>query len=203
MKRKPLFHPRVFNEKSWAESYYRRNKKVIGKVGIRLTNELQKTGFSGGNILDIGCGFASVPIRMSERFPEANITGIDLAEPLLEIGRSLIKERQLEERIILKQGDACNTEFENNSFDVVICSFLLHIVESPEKLLNEINRLVKPDGKIIITDLRRGFLALFIKKFSTAYSLKEAQTIFNKTSIPTVKLTKGFFWWDYIYGNNN
>ena len=201
MKQISLFHPRVFNDREWAEGYYERNKKSIKKVGERLAGLLQTIGFREGSVLDVGCGFATVPIEIARKFADAQITGIDLGEPLLEIGRTLIKEEKLEEKITLLNGDAMNLQYETNSFDVVINSFMLHIVENPTQMLNEIERVTKPEGIILMTDLRRGILAYIIKKFRTAYTLDEASEIIKASKIRKGKLSTGLFWWDYIVEN--
>ena len=203
MKQSDLFHPRVFDDQEWAEGYYKRNRKNIERVGKRLAGLMKTIGFTEGTILDVGCGFASVPIEIAKIFPDAKITGIDLGEPLLDIGRRLIKEEKLEKQIVLLNGDAENLSYENHSFDVVINSFLLHIVENPIQMLNEIDRVTKPEGIILITDLRRGFLAYLIKKFRTAYTLEEASDVIKNSKIRKGKLSPGFFWWDYIVKNNS
>ena len=202
MKQEDLFHPRIFNDKGWAEGYYERNKNSIEKVGKRYAKLLKTIGFTNGTILDVGCGFASVPIEIAKIFPEAIITGIDLSEPLLDIGRTLINNAGLKKQITILKGDAQNLQYKNETFDVVINTFLLHIVENPISMLNEINRVAKPEAKILITDLRRGFLAYFIKKFRTAYTLNEADDIIKNSEIRKGKLSSGLFWWDYIYSND-
>lgn len=199
MKQNDLFHPRIFNDQEWAEGYYKRNKGSIKKVGKRFAKLLKTIGFTHGTILDVGCGFASVPIEIAKTFPDAKITGIDLGEPLLDIGQTLISNEALEKQITILKGDAQNLQYENDTFDVVINTFLLHIVENPISMLNEIDRVAKPRAKILITDLRRGFLAYFIKKFRTAYTLKEATDIIKNSKIRKGRLSSGLFWWDYIY----
>jgi hypothetical protein len=59
--------------------------------------------------------------------------------------------------------------------------------------------VAKPHAKILITDLRRGFLAYVMKKFRTAYTLEEASNVLNKSKLREGKLSTGLFWWDYIY----
>jgi len=201
MKQIDLFHPRVFRDQDWAEGYYKRNRKSIEKVGQRLARLLKSMGFTEGTILDVGCGFATVPIEIAKAFPKAKITGIDLGEPLLKIGRKLINNNGLENQIVLLNGDAQNLQYDDSSFDLVINSFLIHIVEDPIQMLNEIERVAKPEGIILITDLRRGFLAYIIKKFRTAHTLEEATGLLGKSKISYGRFASGPFWWDYIVDN--
>lgn len=203
MKRAELFHPRVFDDQTWAEGYYQRNKKNIARVGKRLAKLLTDKDLKNARILDVGCGFASVPIEMARVIPDANIIGIDPGEPLLNIGRELIAKAGYSNCIKLKSGDAHHLDFKDNTFDVVINTFLLHIIEDPVQMLNEIERVTKPEGYILITDLRRGFLAYFIRKFRTAYTSFEAKQVIEQSGIRHGKMTNGPFWWDYMVLNES
>lgn len=198
MKKQELFHPRVFDDREWAEGYYKRNAKNIKQTGQRLAKLLKDNGFAGGNILDAGCGFAAVPIELARVFPDAEITGIDLGEPLLDLGRELIEKAAIKSNIILKKGDVENLEFNDDSFDLIINTFMLHIVENPVRMLNEMERVAKPDGKIMITDLNRNFLSLFLKKFKVSFTLDEALEIINKSNLRKGIPSTGLFWYDYM-----
>jgi ubiquinone/menaquinone biosynthesis C-methylase UbiE len=200
MKRADLFHPRVFSDREWAEGYYKRNVRNITLVGKRFVKLLKASGFAGGKVLDVGCGFAAIPIELAAAFPHAEITGIDLGEPLLDLGRSLVDKAGLKERITLLPGNAEDVHFEKDSFDVVVNSFMLHIVEQPVTMLNELERVARPDARIMITDLRRGLLALVIKKFRTAFTLDEAMDIIKKSAVRKGVPSTGPFWWDYMVG---
>jgi ubiquinone/menaquinone biosynthesis C-methylase UbiE len=198
MKQAELDHPRIFDDKEWAEGYYKRNKWSISRVGKDFAAILKKSGFAEGRILDVGCGFAAVPVEIGKVFPGAEIIGIDLAKPLLEIGRKLVDETGLADRIKLVEGNCHELAFENDSFDVVINTFLVHIVEHPGKMLNEMERVAKPEGKVMIRDLRRGFLARIVHKFRKGYTAREAAEVLGKSQIRPGRLSNGPFWWDYI-----
>jgi ubiquinone/menaquinone biosynthesis C-methylase UbiE len=200
MKQAALFHPRIFDEQQWAEGYYKRNAKNIQRVGKRFAGLLKKSEFKGRSVLDAGCGFAAVPIEIAREFPEVDITGIDLGEPLLDLGRSLVDKAGFSNRIELLKGDVQHIDFDTDSFDLVINTFLLHIVKKPLDMLNEIERVARPDGKIMITDLRRGWLAWLIPKFRTSLTAPEAMNILSQSEIRQGKLSNGPFWWDYMAG---
>lgn len=53
--------------------------------------------------------------------------------------------------------DALNTDFEDASIDIVICSHMIHHVATPVKLFKEVHRILKPGGKLLIVDLEVGF----------------------------------------------
>ena len=200
MKRAELFHPRVFEDTEWAKGYYKRNAANIRRMGKRYVELLQKSGFTGGTVFDAGCGFGTIPVEIAKAFPDVEITAIDLGEPLLELGKSQAREAGVDDRIIFQIGDVENLDFPDDSFDLVINTFMLHIVENPVTMLNEIERVATVDGRIMITDLRRIWLGLFMKKFKTAFTLDEALEIIGQSNLRKGRRAKGLFWLDYFVG---
>jgi ubiquinone/menaquinone biosynthesis C-methylase UbiE len=200
MERADLFHPRVFSDEEWAEGYYKRNAKNIERVGKRFVQLLKGSGFKKGRILDAGCGFGAVAIEIARSFSDVEIAGIDLGKPLLKLGQSLAEKSGVADRIDFSEGDVKKMDFKTDSFDVVINTFMLHIVDDPVAMLNEIERVAKNQGRIMITDLRRIWLALVVKKLKTAFTLEEGKEVINKSNIRHGRYSKGPFWWDYMVG---
>ncbi len=200
MRKSELFHPRIFNDRKWAEGYYKRNVKSIQKIGKRYAGLLKDSGFHSGRILDAGCGFGTVAIELAAEFPNSEITGIDLGEPLLELAQTLAEQAGASKQITFLKGDVQEIEFQDDSFDVVISTFMVHIVEKPIRMLNEIERVAKPDGRVMVSDLRRSWLGVVEKKLGTAFTIEEAKKIIEQSELRTGKYSKGLYWWDYLAG---
>jgi ubiquinone/menaquinone biosynthesis C-methylase UbiE len=200
MEKEDLFHPRVFDDKEWAAGYYKRNAKNIKRTGKRLAAVLEKSGFDGGKVLDAGCGFGAVTTEIAKKFRNSVIIGIDLADPLLKIANDLSENEGVSERISFLKGDVLEVDFPDDEFDLTISSYMMHIVERPVDMLNEIERVTKPGGRIMITDLRRMWLGVFVKKLKTTFTLDEAVVIIKKSNLREGKASKGPFWWDYFTG---
>jgi ubiquinone/menaquinone biosynthesis C-methylase UbiE len=200
MKRAELFHPRIFSDREWAEGYYKRNVKNIERVGKRFVQLLKRAGFEKGSILDTGCGFGAVDIEIAQSFSNVEVVGIDLGEPLLELGQTLARKTGVSDKIEFIKGDVQELDFENGSFDVVINTFMLHIVETPVAMLDEIERVTKKQGRIMITDLRRFWLAFAVRKLGTSFTLEEAKEVISKSGIRPGTYSRGPFWWDYMVG---
>lgn len=198
MKRAELFHPRVFSDQQWAESYYNRNLKNIERVGKRLVKVLRKSGVTSGKVLDTGCGFGAVVIQLAKSFPEMEIVGVDLGDPLLEMGRSLAEKAGVANRISFARGDVQALEFSDNNFDIVINTFVAHLVDEPVKMFNEMERVAKPGARILVTDLRRVWLGLIVKKLRTAFTLDEAKALMAETNLRRGRFSTGPYWWDYM-----
>ncbi|MFC1830990.1 class I SAM-dependent methyltransferase [Thermodesulfobacteriota bacterium] len=200
MKRANLFHPRVFSDKEWAEGYYKRNAKNIERAGKRFVQLLKISGFENGRILDTGCGFGAVVIEIAKSFDDVEIVGIDLGKPLLKLGELLAEKSRVAGKIYFTEGDVQKLDFEADSFDAVINTFMLHVVDNPVLMLNEIERVAKEQGRIMITDLRRNWLGFVIKKLTTAFTLEEGKEVINNSKIRSGRYAKGPFWWDYMVG---
>ena len=104
------------------------------------------------NILDLATGTADLAILLAKRNPKSQITGLDLSEKMLQIGKQKIKAKQLEQQITLNQGDACNLPFADNSFDAITVAFGVRNFHDLKKGLNEMQRVVKYGGHIAILE---------------------------------------------------
>ena len=78
------------------------------------------------------------------------LTGIDLSEAMLEIARS--RAKQAERDIELHQGNAHALPFETASFDAVVCTFGLCAIPDPSRAIDEMVRVLRPDGTLILLD---------------------------------------------------
>jgi demethylmenaquinone methyltransferase/2-methoxy-6-polyprenyl-1,4-benzoquinol methylase len=106
-------------------------------------------------ILDVATGTADLAIEAAGRLKATSITGIDIAEDMLQIGREKIKKRNLESVITLQQGDSEKIAFADNTFDAVIVSFGVRNFEHLETGIAEIYRVLKNGGNIMVLEFSR------------------------------------------------
>jgi phosphatidylethanolamine/phosphatidyl-N-methylethanolamine N-methyltransferase len=78
------------------------------------------------------------------------VTGIDLARPMLEIARTRVAHKGLDHVQALRVMDAGALEFEDASFDVVLAPYLLSVATEPDRVLDEMWRVTRSQGEIII-----------------------------------------------------
>lgn len=104
------------------------------------------------NILDVATGTADVAIMATTLLDAEKITGIDISDGMLEIGRAKIKKKGLEKTIELLNGDSETIKFADNSFDAVTVAFGVRNFEHLEKGLAEIKRVLKPGGKLVVLE---------------------------------------------------
>jgi phosphatidylethanolamine/phosphatidyl-N-methylethanolamine N-methyltransferase len=104
---------------------------------------------TGGRVLDVGVGTG---LELPMFGPNVRITGIDLCEPMLEIARKRVQTLNLGNVDDLLVMDAMDLKFPDASFDAVIGPYVLTVVPEPERTLDEMARVVKPGGDIILSN---------------------------------------------------
>ena len=99
------------------------------------------------SILDLCCGTGN-QLKLLSRNGFKDLHCLDISNPMLEIAR------KNDYRIKIYNEDATKTNFENESFDIVIISFALHEKDrsTQESFINEAHRLIKKDGFILVVD---------------------------------------------------
>ncbi|NEW66969.1 methyltransferase domain-containing protein [Granulicatella sp. zg-84] len=100
------------------------------------------------NILDIGTGPGFFPAILTS--DTRKVTGIDLSDEMIKVAKENLKKLGIDATII-KQ-DCQETDFQEASFDVLICRNLVWTVPNPEKAYREWYRLLKPNGQLLIFD---------------------------------------------------
>ena len=125
---------------SIAESWYNFRHWPI-RIAKKLSKEWQP-----GKILDIGCGNS----RNLLPFYQNNFTcyGIDFSENVIELAKKYISKHEM--KVNLKIANAENLPYKNNFFDYCLSLAVLHHVKNKEKAIQEIYRVLKPNGKAII-----------------------------------------------------
>jgi ubiquinone/menaquinone biosynthesis C-methylase UbiE len=108
-----------------------------------------------GKAVDLGCGPGHLVLEMARHKPGLRVTGIDLSEKMLFDARQAAQQAGLEDRVDFRLGNAEGIPFPNQSLDLVISTLSLHHWSNPVKVLDEIDRVLKPGGAFYIFDLRR------------------------------------------------
>jgi demethylmenaquinone methyltransferase/2-methoxy-6-polyprenyl-1,4-benzoquinol methylase len=106
------------------------------------------------HILDVATGTADFAIAALDANPD-HITGIDISAGMLEMGRKKIASRNLTEKIELLQADSEQLPFKDNTFDAITVAFGVRNFESLTKGLEEMYRVLKPGGRIIILEFSK------------------------------------------------
>ena len=105
-------------------------------------------------ILDVASGTADFAIEAAKINPQ-KITGIDLSDNMLAIGRKKIRRKKLEEVIHLVQGDCEALPYAENNFDAVTVGFGVRNFMNPLNGLKEMHRVLKPGGHLVVLEFSK------------------------------------------------
>lgn len=103
----------------------------------------------GASALDVCCGTADWSIALGSAVGNGGqVVGLDFSENMLAVGGKKVKSSGLS-NIELIHGNAMDIPFEDNHFDYVTIGFGLRNVPDRMKVLQEMQRVVKPGGKVV------------------------------------------------------
>lgn len=104
-----------------------------------------------GDVLEIGSGSGAMAAELLRRFPDARLTATDYDDSMVDVARDRLRE--FGDRVDVKQADAAQLPFPDESFDAVLSFIMLHHVIDWEKALAEAVRVLRPGGRLLGFDL--------------------------------------------------
>jgi len=107
-------------------------------------------------ILDIGCATGRLTIALKDRFPDAEVWGLDVGGPMVRFAHT--RSVDLGKDIHYVQRPAEDTRFPDNHFDLVAAYILFHEVtsEAQDQIVAEAMRILRPGGVFFPIDFRTG-----------------------------------------------
>ncbi|WP_133477332.1 class I SAM-dependent methyltransferase [Cognatilysobacter segetis] len=105
-------------------------------------------------LLEVGSGVGAQTEILLRRFPELQVTCVDLSDAQLGAAREHLGAMPwLDGRYTLQQADASDLPFEPRSFDGAFLCWVLEHVPSPARVLNEVRRVLTPGSTVYITEV--------------------------------------------------
>jgi len=120
-------------------------KKAIGK--LKKDNPQ--------HVLDVATGTADMALMAYKMLNPVTMTGIDISEGMLELGRKKIDKEGLGDKIKLYSGDSETINFAESTFDAVMVAFGVRNFENLESGLGEMLRVLKPGGRLIVLEFSK------------------------------------------------
>jgi len=162
-------------------------KKLGDKLQLKTTDK----------ILDLASGLGTSALCLSETFG-CNVVGIDVSAKNVAEAQENARKKKLDDKVTFKVGSVEKIPLEDNTFDYVLseCSFCLF--DKKETVGSEIYRLIKPKGKIVITDIAiekplpfdLDHIVFKVACIANAVSMNEYADYFKKSGFTIQSLTR-------------
>jgi demethylmenaquinone methyltransferase/2-methoxy-6-polyprenyl-1,4-benzoquinol methylase len=120
-------------------------------------------GRPGARVLDLCCGTGDLSLALRAAYRGAHVVGLDFSGQMLARACDKASSRR---GIALVQGDATTVPFGDASFDAVTIAFGLRNLESVERGLAEMRRLLRPNGRAVVLEFSKPIVPLFREAFN-------------------------------------
>jgi len=209
-----LVRERIIETKSgiqeeFAVQVYESMMRRLRDKGWMETQSIIRSGINGGHALEIGPGPGYLGLEWLSKTDGSTLSAVEISSEMIRAAQKNAKEYGLESRIVYVKGDAQQIPFENNSFDGVVSNGSLHEWSNPQRVFDEIHRVLKPGGKYFISDLRRNMNLLLkafmkcmtkpkeikpglISSINASYTLEEIASLLDKSQLRQSSVKKTF-----------
>ena len=111
---------------------------------------------SGKKVCEVGCGTGEISFMAAERVgKDGEVIGVDITPGMLAMARKKMATLDLPKDVDFREGDALNMQFDDNTFDLVTSGYMLRNVTDIQQAVNEMYRILKPNGKCIVAELSK------------------------------------------------
>jgi len=145
----------MFNSIAYRYDFMNRFLSVGIDVWWRKKAISQLKSLAPKQILDVATGTGDVAILTWNILHPEKITGIDISEGMLDLGKKKIEKLGLSGKIELQKGDSEVIRFEDNRFDAITVAFGVRNFQNLEKGLQEMHRVLRPGGKLVVLEFSK------------------------------------------------
>ncbi len=136
------------------EIYDQMQRRLRDKGWIE-TQDVIRAGITDGLALEIGPGPGYLGLEWLKNTQGTTLKGLDISSDMIAVAQRNAEVYKLSDRVEYVKSSGANLPFENEFFDAVFTASSLHEWSQPKQTLNEIWRVLKPGGKLFISDFRR------------------------------------------------
>ena len=135
-------------EKFWDRiaKYFDWLEKKDEPINLKIIEKTKKIINLSDTVLDFGCGSGTSSIAIARSVKKIN--GIDISSKMIELAKGKAEANKVK-NIDFEQATIFDEKFKTKSFDVILCFYLLHLLEDTPRVMQRINDLLKPGGLII------------------------------------------------------
>jgi ubiquinone/menaquinone biosynthesis C-methylase UbiE len=113
-----------------------------------------------GVLMDAGCGPGHLALAIGRRFPDIKVIGLDNNDAMIAAARRHRQETPVE-NVSFQAGDVQRLPGEDASIDFIVSTLSLHHWPNAHQAIDEMHRVLKPGGRLLLMDLRRDCVRWF------------------------------------------
>ena len=155
----------------------------------RYVSRVSETAAAGGRVLEVapGPGYLSIELAKLGKY---QVTGLDISKSFVEIART--NARQAGVQVDFRRGNAADMPFADETFDFVICTAAFKNFTQPVRAIAEMYRVLRPNGKALIVDLRRDASPAAVNQMVDEMGLNRVNTLFTKWAFKFMLLKNAY-----------
>jgi 2-polyprenyl-3-methyl-5-hydroxy-6-metoxy-1,4-benzoquinol methylase len=135
---------------AWEKNYRTEGNERTFEQGfdyiVKVVNQPE-----GARALDIGCGIGANSVRLARR--GYLVSAADYSEPILERARTNVRQKGLDDRIMLGREDILALSYPDDYFDLVLCFGVLMHIPDIERAVSELIRVARPGGFVVLEEI--------------------------------------------------
>jgi len=187
------------------EIYDQMQRRLRDKGWIETPNII-KNGITYGLALEIGPGPGYLGLEWLKNTQATTLKGLDISADMIAVAERNAKAYGLSERVEFVHSSGAELPFDDGSFDAVFTAGSLHEWSEPQKTFNEIGRVLKIGGRVLISDLRRDMFPLLkwflylnarpkairpglLTSINAAYTPDEVRALIRETELSSCEVT--------------
>jgi ubiquinone/menaquinone biosynthesis C-methylase UbiE len=155
----------------------------------RLAQELAKDLPANARVLEIAPGPGYLSIALAKLGPY-KISGLDISQSFVQMASEYARREGVTARFI--HGSASDIPLEDGLFDLIVCRAAFKNFSEPLKALNEMHRVLKPQGRAVIIDLRKDATWQEVEAYVDGLHLGAANTWMTKFTFKHMLLKRAY-----------
>lgn len=172
---------------------------VLGDIKSVFLQEISVLIKGNETILDVGAGSGYFSLAIAEKITTGKVICFDLSDEMLQHLKMAAAKKGLTNRIQIVKGEAGVIKIDNETVDLVVSNGVFHELAQPDKVLQEMVRVLRPDGWVIVTDFRdtrigNRIAAAHQDGSHGPFSVNELETLFNKVGLKNIKVNPIRHW---------
>jgi ubiquinone/menaquinone biosynthesis C-methylase UbiE len=134
---------------------YDRMQRGLRDKGLLETNEVIANGLTQGLVLELGPGPGYLGLEWLKSTRGTRLKGLDISPDMVEVARRNAREYNLEDRAEYVRSSGASMPFADAAFDAAFTASSLHEWTDPKRTFAELARIIRPGGRLFVTDFRR------------------------------------------------